>query len=453
MPISVSEVIKHDPMFFTRYPNSIPSAFKLEWILAIETSPHSFWQPWQMQQLNNLIQFAVQRSPFWAKRISMAQHNGSTDWRAIPVLARSELSHQVFEEGSLFKEFENISNRIHQTSGSTGKPASFFVTGWNAEYNQLRSLATYYLEKRPFNFNRTQLNLETARSFNFIKSEKHTSWSPFTETGISRAIEYRPVSGNRDDRVLKKLKREIETAEIGYLIANPWIIECLFNNYGIDFFKRNGAQMWIPTVWTPDHHLSDPFIDAGIPVRAIYSSEEVGVIGTECHHVRGNYHVSVSNVFVEIDSSEPVYVNNKTLGKVLITHFHSFASPIIKYDVGDIACIDETCPCGHKGPTLSNIYGRKKNVFVLPDGSKRIFAVFLMDHQWLTKYKEFRFRQTKADTIIMEVATDDSFSDEQNVKDLIFKLAGCHMNIEIVKVKEIDWGSDSKRNIFISSLV
>lgn len=453
MSILASDVLKHDPLSFTRYPNLIDPAFKLEWILAIENSPIGFWQLWQMQQLNNLIQFAVQRSPFWAARISAAQSDGRTDWKNLPVLTRSELSRQVFKEGCLFKEFENVLNQLHQTSGSTGKPASFFVTEWNAEYNRLRSLATYYMENRPFSFNRTQLKLETARKFNFTKTQQYPSWSPFAETGVSRTVEYRPVSGNKDDRVLKKLKREIEAADIGYLIANPWVIECLLNAYGIEFFKKNATQMWIPTVWTPDNHLTDPFSNAGIPVRAIYSSEEVGVIGTECQHVRGHYHVSVSNVFVEIDLSEPVEVNNRTLGKVLITHLHSFASPIIKYDVGDIACIEEACPCGHKGPTLSNVYGRKKNVLVLPDGSKRLFAIFLMDQKWLTKYKEFRFRQTKPDTIVMEVVTDANFSDEQNVKDLIFNLAGCHMNIEIVKVKEIDWGSDSKRNLFISSIV
>jgi phenylacetate-CoA ligase len=452
MALTISDVIKFDSQTFTRYPHSANEAFKLEWILAIETSPRDFWQAWQLEQLNKLLAFARIRSSFWYPRIQSAQLGKSTSWSKIPILTRAELSDHTSKEGSLFRPFENIANKLHRTSGSTGTPALFFVTDWNAEYNRLRSLATYYIEKRPFNLNRTQLKLETTQKFNFIRTETYPSWSPFEQTGLSKIIEYRPISSQSDDRTLKKLRKELEQDATGYLIANPWVVERLLNAFGIEFFKDIGTYVWIPNVWTPDSSIYEQFANSGMPIRAIYSSEEVGVIGTECPKIKGNYHISVSNVIVEVDVSEPVLINGKILGKVLITHLHSYASPIIRYDIGDIAHLEGACQCGHDGPTLSMVFGRKKHILKLPDGGSRIFTVFLMDCEWLTKYKEFRFRQTKHDTIVFEVAHEGRFSDEKNLKELISNIAGQDMKVEIVCLRRIDWGGDRKRNIFISSV-
>ncbi|WP_204310603.1 hypothetical protein, partial [Escherichia coli] len=89
-----------------------------------------------------------------------------------------------------------------------------------------------------------------------------------------------------------------------------------------------------------------------------YSSEEVGSIGLECQANAGVYHVSTSNVLVEIIPAASVRTVSGTTGLVLVTHLHSYATPFIRYDLGDIATLADRCPCGHDGPVLSNIQGR-----------------------------------------------------------------------------------------------
>ena len=57
--------------------------------------------------------------------------------------------------------------------------------------------------------------------------------------------------------------------------------------------------MFIPTSEEAEKELRDKFSAAEIPVRANYSSEEVGYIGAECTDFPGAYHVAQSNVIVK----------------------------------------------------------------------------------------------------------------------------------------------------------
>src|SRR5262249_47383959 len=121
--------------------------------------------------------------------------------------------------------------------------------------------------------------------------------------------------------------------------------------------------------------LRDKFAAARIPVRATYSSEETGYIGAECKDCPGTYHVTESNVIVEIDNSNSVVVGGNSLGRILVTHLHSYATPFVRYDIGDIATLSSDCRCGHDGPALSNIYGRNKRLLKHANGSIAPFLI------------------------------------------------------------------------------
>ena len=101
--------------------------------------------------------------------------------------------------------------------------------------------------------------------------------------------------------------------------------------------------MWIPY---GEQSSSASYQDLGqlaIPIRGNYSSEEVGFIGTECAQFPGYYHVATSNVIVEVvDQSHEV--DGVKLGKILITHLHSYATPLIRYDLDDLGCVQAKCP-------------------------------------------------------------------------------------------------------------
>ena len=108
----------------------------------------------------------------------------------------------------------------------------------------------------------------------------------------------------------------------------------------------------------------------GVEVFDAYSANEVGYIAIECAD-RGGYHVQAEHMLVEVldDSGQPSAPGET--GRVVITDLFNYAMPLLRYDIGDYAEVGDPCTCGRKLPTLRQILGRQRNMFLLPDGQKR----------------------------------------------------------------------------------
>ena len=58
------------------------------------------------------------------------------------------------------------------------------------------------------------------------------------------------------------------------------------------------------------------------------------------------------------------------VGRVVVTDLHNFASPLVRYDIGDYAEVGGPCRCGRTLPTLRRVLGRKRNLLMKADGSR-----------------------------------------------------------------------------------
>ena len=140
--------------FLDPEPNAMLSA--IAGIALIETGSRSARERWQTIQLRNLINHVSQRSAFWRGRIGNRKAS-DVDLARLPILTRQDLRAQVASEGSLLRATDGLSINPHATSGSSGVPVNFFVSGFNADYNFIRSLAQYFMEGRDLTLNRTRL--------------------------------------------------------------------------------------------------------------------------------------------------------------------------------------------------------------------------------------------------------------------------------------------------------
>jgi hypothetical protein len=334
-------------------------------LIAIETGNRAAREYWQNEQLKNLLQHAARSSPFWRKRIGTKKIN-DVRLSDLPVLTRAELVKQVEAEGNLLAKSKTISATENSTSGSSGTPARFFVSEMNLHFNSVRSIAQYFLEGRDLTLNRTRFKSALNRVEGGFSVVKADNWlgplSALLRSGCNKDIAHL-----RPDREM--LLEELSKDSIGYLIVQPRLVEYLFHGRDVSFLSEKGTKMFIPVSEEAEKTLRDKFAAAKIPVRANYSSEEVGCIGNECRECPGVYHVAESNVVVEVDARDSVLVDGNRLGKVLVTHLHSYATPFVRYDIGDFATLAESCGCGHDGPVLSNIYGRNKRLLKRADGS------------------------------------------------------------------------------------
>src|SRR3546814_2899792 len=103
-----------------------------------------------------------------------------------------------------------------------------------------------------------------------------------------------------------------------------------------------------------------------LPVKDSYSSEEAGYLAIQCpeHEV---YHAQSENVLLEVVDDDGRPCRPGEIGRVLITSLHNFATPLIRYELGDYAEVGAPCACGRGLPVIRRIVGRQRNRLAPPE--------------------------------------------------------------------------------------
>ena len=419
-------------------------------ISAIETGDRAAREHWQKQQIGRLLQHAAARSPFWKKRLG-PRNLAEARLASLPVLTRPDVAGQVAAEGALLPETQGplIS---HSTSGSTGSPIRFFITPPNTRYNSARVVAQYLMEGRDLLLNRTRFKLSESRLPGGLRVSRQLSWLGPVGAAISSGANREIEISNPDFNLLRK---ELRAEPIGYLIASPKTISILLQHFDLEFFTRQGTRMWISYAEAVDENLRRDFIAAGMEVTDTYSAEEVGPIAHECRRSPGHYHVAHSNVVVEIADDLQVPVPTGTLGRVLVTHLHSYATPFIRYDIGDVAMSHERCPCGHDGKTLSGIRGRTKGLIKHADGSLSVFFITGDEMRAAATFEEYRIRQVSPSSLVVEIGGRERLEQAEidGLRSLLGARAGADIVVSINPTPKIDWGANAKRLGFHNEII
>jgi phenylacetate-CoA ligase len=414
-------------------------------IALIETGDQRAREHWQEMQLRNLVSHVSQRSAFWRARIG-GRKASDIDLVSLPMLTRQDLRTQVASEGPLLRPGDGLAAQAHATSGSSGIPVRFFYSEFNGRYNSIRSLAQFFLEGRDLSLNRTQVKTVDAGMKDGICVETQSSWigplGSLFKSGKNKEIKH--VTLGRED--CRKLVHELRKDDVGYLVAPPRIMDVISSSFDLGVLKAANTAMWIQRGENADPRLVAAFADLGIPVRANYSSEEVGTIGAECSKFPGYYHVATSNVIVEVVDRR-FEIDGLTLGRVLVTHLHSYATPFIRYDLGDLACLGAKCPCGHTGPTIYNLQGRASGVIKHRDGRLSAFHIRGQHLAALADFAEYRMRQTALDKIVVELGGRSELDAEEvtAIATFLRERSGPEFDIEVKACKQIDWGQSRKR--------
>jgi len=101
----------------------------------------------------------------------------------------------------------------------------------------------------------------------------------------------------------------------------------------------------------------------------LYTAREVGYIALQCPD-HEHYHTQSENLLVEIldESGNPCEAGET--GRVVVTTLHNYATPLIRYDIGDFAQVGAPCPCGRGLAVIERILGRVRNMLVPPNGER-----------------------------------------------------------------------------------
>lgn len=99
-----------------------------------------------------------------------------------------------------------------------------------------------------------------------------------------------------------------------------------------------------------------------------YGASEGFLIASQCQ--AGKYHVLTPHLVLEILDEQGKEVKPGEMGRVVLTGLDNFTTPLIRYEVGDLAvkAKDEKCSCGLEFPVLEEIIGRQTEFILTPKG-------------------------------------------------------------------------------------
>jgi len=164
-----------------------------------------------------------------------------------------------------------------------------------------------------------------------------------------------------------------------------------------------------------------------------YGLNDGGVSAYECPEHAG-LHIDTERSLMEVVDGNANQISRGE-GRVIATSLHNLAMPLIRYDTGDIASInDDICACGRGSRLLTEIRGRSVDVLVTPEG-KNVHGWYFLFLFW--KYgdgiREYQVVQENLEKIVIRIVPDVDFDER--------RLAEIRENI---RVKSAGWEVEFK---------
>ncbi|HVP86342.1 MAG TPA: hypothetical protein VMS78_16595 [Rhizomicrobium sp.] len=353
----------------------------------------------QHEQLVKLAEYCSRFSRVFRERLKAAGVEPSdlgdpANLARLPLLSRREL-----QKGDLYclqAPKEHLPSTEMRTSGSTGEPVMVRRTAITQQFWLAITLREYFWHERAFD-----LRFSAIRP-TITEYRELPDWGPpaslLFETGPAQMI---PITES-----VEQIAERLSVFAPQVLAIYPNVLAAL-----IAHLKQTGATLpSVKLIRSISETLSpalreDARTFFGARVVDNYSSQEVGVIAVQCPESE-LYHVMSESLIVEVVGEDGHACGEGETGRVAITDLHNFATPLLRYDIGDYAQVGGACPCGRGLPTLSRVLGRERNLIRMPDGSRHWPLVGFARFRDVAPIAQYQMVQISRDEIEVRLVTE-----------------------------------------------
>lgn len=365
----------------------------------------------QLAQLHEVLRYAGAHSPHYARAFKQAGVNPEAPltedvWRRVPMLTRETLQ----------SSFAGVSCR--RVPPSHGEPRDSYTSGSTGQMVRVRMTALLFAMQRAIAMrDHIWHQRDLSRTFAQIRyipdgdaEQGRTGvdgWADVDHAFVSGSSAWLDIAASVEEQVawLQEVKpaylttfpsnlRALSRHCIDERISLPSLRQAMaFSESLTDDIKAQCHEAW------------------GVPVIDGYSAQEVGHIALQCPEHDG-YHSAAESLLVEVLDDDGRQCGPGEVGNVVVSSLLNFATPLIRYRIGDLAEVGAACPCGRGLPALRRILGRERDMIQLPDGSKILPSILGMLDD-VTDVKQFQIHRVAEEQLDVHLITDGPLAADQ----------------------------------------
>ena len=198
---------------------------------------------------------------------------------------------------------------------------------------------------------------------------------------------------------------------------------------------------------------SDVAEQLGVKLVDLYSSEELGYIAIQCP-LENHYHVQSESVLLEVLREDGSACALHEPGKIVVSSLRNYATPLIRYEIGDYGELAGPCSCGRGLPVLKTIHGRVRNMLLHPDGSSHWPSFGFRKFMNIAQLKQFQMVQHSLNKIELKVVIDEKLSQEQEaaIVQVLKENLGHPFEVNISYHPKLDRSANGKFEDFVSMI-
>jgi len=416
----------------------------------------------QFRQLRLLLDHAARQVPFYARRLQAADPAAGMEltedtWARIPLLTRRDV--QEADDALHAREIPATHGAIFEATsgGSTGIPVRVRKTGladlfWTAIHLREEIWhrddprgALLRLRRTPRNFTPDQA-AAAQRPPGLLFPDYGPPSSELWETGPIRVL---------DDRVpIPEQAAVLRAMQPAYVTSFPANLRLLATHC------RDARQPppRLSAIWTLSEVVDDSLRSLcrdvfGCRIVHNYSSAEAGYTALQCPE-HEHFHVQSEAVHLEVLRPDGTACQAGEIGKVVVTPLHNYATPLIRYEIGDEAEVGAPCPCGRGLPVLRRIIGRDYDYLTLPDGTKRRVDSGFYGISRIPAVREFQVVQRARDRIDLLLVLTRPLAEAEMaaIRTAMAGDFGPEFRVDITPRESIPRTEAGKLRIFVSEL-
>ncbi len=409
----------------------------------------------QFRQLQALLSHACETVPLYRDRLGEAgfapdRPLTADTWARIPLLGRAEI--QEAGKALLSTRVPAAHGKTYavSTSGSTGRPVTVTGTAVAQVFWYAITLRDHLWHRRDMTKKLAVIRALSEGKATYPKGARARYWGPATASAFASG----PSAVLNITTTVESQALWLERENPEYLLTYPSNLlqlarHCrardgtLPNLRGIETF----AEALQPEVREACREAWD------VPVVDMYSAQEVGYMAIQCPD-HEHYHVQAEGALVEILNDQGHPCRPGETGRVVVTPLHNFATPLIRYEIGDYAEVGEACSCGRGLPVLNRILGRVRNMLTLPSGDRTWPVPLTAEYTAIVPFTQFQMVQRSLETIEMKLVTKRPLTsdEESRLRTVVQKHLGHPFEIEFTYHDDIPRGASGKFEDFRSEL-